>query len=155
MNHNEANRSCDGCALCCKLLAIPWMNSPEGEYCSKCDKGCTIYKTRPKECENFDCLWLGHKVLGEDLRPDRCGVMFELYKEEKTVIGMVDDGNWKEGNVKLLINQMLSDKYVVWIIEGKEKHLLLPENVSEEEAKERAKEAWRRRVWQPQHIHTI
>lgn len=147
---------CGDCTLCCTLLPIKEMKSPAGKTCIACrNNKCNIYNTRPQECKDFKCLWLTSPVLGEDLRPDKCGVMFELCPEEKTVIALIARKNWKKENTKLLINQMLHDGYIVWIIDGKAKHLLLPEDVSEETAHANLKAAWRRKAWPLQAIPTI
>src|SRR5262249_40538218 len=53
-------------------------------WCQHCDvgKGCRIYDQRPKLCADFACLWLqshqrpGEKGMADDLRPDRCKVVF-------------------------------------------------------------------------------
>jgi uncharacterized protein len=44
--------NCDSCALCCKLLAIPEIEKPAGQWCKHCTKtrGCDVYETRPEPC---------------------------------------------------------------------------------------------------------
>lgn len=44
-----AGRSCAGCTLCCKLLAVEALAKPRAKWCPHCDskQGCTIYETRP------------------------------------------------------------------------------------------------------------
>lgn len=56
----DAPRSCGECSLCCKILAIPEVDSPAGTYCRHAKKGCgcQIYQTRPEPCRVFECLWL-------------------------------------------------------------------------------------------------
>ena len=70
---------CDGCTLCCKYLPVPWMSSPAGEYCIECEPGvgCKIEATKPAECAAFACMYNQMPVCSPDLRPDRCGVIFE------------------------------------------------------------------------------
>jgi hypothetical protein len=38
--------------------------------------GCGIYERRPPVCRRFACAWLSAENLPEELRPDRCGVLF-------------------------------------------------------------------------------
>jgi len=52
---------CDGCTHCCTHLDIPSMDSPVGYTCTQCDKGCTIYDTRPAECVSFNCVYNHNK----------------------------------------------------------------------------------------------
>ena len=141
-------RECGECTLCCILPPIPSMNSPAGEVCSACKNSkCSIYKDRPQECKDFNCIWLLSPVLGEELRPDKCGTVFELYEGQKTVVALAENESWKTGELHKLISQMLIDGYVVWVMQGKERNLLLPNNMTEEEATIKLKDAWRNRLW--------
>lgn len=95
---------------------------------------------------DFNCLWKQSPVMGEDLRPDVCGVIFELYPEDKTIVAMVDEGrDWDTGGCKELISQMLRDEYVVWVEDGS-KNLLLPEGTTEAEAHSRLMAVYERKV---------
>lgn len=73
-------------------MRIPTISKPEYQPCpNQCEKGCSIYATRPKECAEYSCHWLaeinvlvplqkGHSlfpVLKEEERPDKCGVLLE------------------------------------------------------------------------------
>ena len=68
---------CGECTLCCTLLPIEWLDKPAGETCVHCDGGCLIHDTKHHECASFECSWLQSNVDNPDLRPDRCGVIFE------------------------------------------------------------------------------
>lgn len=72
--------SCGNCDLCCKVFNIEPTNSPKGEYCKHCKKGCTIYDHRPDVCRGFQCGFLAGNWRKE-LRPDKCGVMIQHTKE--------------------------------------------------------------------------
>jgi hypothetical protein len=78
------------------------------------------------------------------MRPDRLGSMFDAYHEEKLVIVTVTRGDWKEGSTSKLIQKISQDGYVVWVMDGRDRHLLLPEGVTKEEGISRAEKAWRR-----------
>jgi hypothetical protein len=74
---------CDGCTLCCKLLDIKETDSKPGEYCKHCEPGvgCKIYNERPEPCRIFECAWKQMKHAGEELRPDKCNVLFEKWSD--------------------------------------------------------------------------
>lgn len=54
-----------------------------GDWCPHCEvgKGCKVYDSRPKDCENYACMWLqlreAGKPISDDLRPDRCKVIVD------------------------------------------------------------------------------
>lgn len=142
---------CGECTLCCLLLSIPWMDSAEGELCQHCSPGigCNIFADAPEKCKEFECLWKQSPVMGEDLRPDNCGIVFEAYHEEQTVVALVDGHKpdaWTKGEPKKLISMMLMDGYLVWILIGEERNLLLPEGKTEKQAIAQAEKAWKRRM---------
>ena len=81
---------CGDCAVCCYHCNVPEMKSPAGEMCSKnTGTGCSIYESRPDVCKPFECLWLSQEQIPDELRPDRCGVMFEIPFGSDTWIGYV------------------------------------------------------------------
>ena len=83
-------QKCDECTLCCKLLEIPETESKPNEWCKHCDNGCSIYQDRPDGCREFECAWLQMDNVGIEMRPDKCGVIFEKFAD--TVIMGVTDG---------------------------------------------------------------
>lgn len=72
-------QDCGRCTLCCKLLRIESTNSIQGEFCQYChpEKGCWIYEDRPEECRTFLCSYVQMEVVKPEMRPDRCGIVFE------------------------------------------------------------------------------
>jgi hypothetical protein len=71
---------CDGCTLCCKLIAVPWMNSPPGEWCRECNinVGCKIYDNGiSDDCRNYKCVYNDLDNPPIELRPDKCKIIFE------------------------------------------------------------------------------
>ena len=64
-------RSCEGCTLCCKVLAIAELAKPQGQECVHCDTGhgCRIYDRRPEPCREFYCSFLLSPALGEEWKP--------------------------------------------------------------------------------------
>jgi hypothetical protein len=83
----------------------------------------------------------------EELRPDKCGVMFEAYHAEQVVVAQVEPGRpdaWKSDEPRKLIDQMIRDRYVVWVLVGKIRYLFLPEGTTEADARKRAEKAYKR-----------
>lgn len=66
-------RSCGGCTLCCKLLAIDVLAKPRGRWCQHCNpkRGCTIYADRPEPCRGFHCGYLRLPDLDERWKPSK------------------------------------------------------------------------------------
>lgn len=66
-------RACGDCALCCKVMAIEELSKPAGQWCRHCKpgRGCQVYRRRPRECRDFNCLWLIDERFGPHWRPNR------------------------------------------------------------------------------------
>tara|TARA_R110001606_G_scaffold338829_1_gene486884 strand:- start:2643 stop:3065 length:423 start_codon:yes stop_codon:yes gene_type:complete len=85
-----ANRECGDCTQCCqgnlvlKIFDQRWTGRPcqfVGE------KGCTIYKDRPKDpCKDFKCGWLGDTdyVFPEWMKPDKSGLIL-MWKKRNSI----------------------------------------------------------------------
>jgi hypothetical protein len=144
-------KQCGNCTACCKLLAVPALDKPPNVKCAhvQMGKGCRIYDKRPQECRNFNCLWLQSPVLGWDLKPNQCGVVFETFMEDRLVLALVAEHRpkaWMSGNPRKLILQMLNDGFAVWVLSGGEKHMLLPPGQTEEDIRQRTLKAAQREV---------
>jgi Fe-S-cluster containining protein len=72
-------RQCGSCGLCCKLVGIKDLNKPMNQWCKhwKRGLGCTVYESRPVECDRFTCLWLSGKIPGR-LKPMKTGIIAYL-----------------------------------------------------------------------------
>lgn len=79
------NRECGECTVCCRVLMIddPELQKPPGVMCANCKAGagCQIYESRPAPCRGFFCGWRVMPELGDELRPDRSGIMVRLMRE--------------------------------------------------------------------------
>jgi hypothetical protein len=72
-------RECGECIACCKFVEIPELKKPADVLCQHCTgHSCGIYDSRPSICRSWYCVWRVEKELSDELRPDRCGVMFSL-----------------------------------------------------------------------------
>ena len=76
-------RPCGGCVLCCKVMHVPSIDKPEGQWCPHCKRtggptsGCSIYLDRPRECAEFNCLWRLGFFRDKD-RPDKVKCVFSV-----------------------------------------------------------------------------
>jgi len=140
-------RECGECSLCCEIPPVPAIKKPANHRCQFWDKGCNLYPDHPGQCKTFLCLWMQNDKLPERLKPDQCGVMFEIHREEKVVLALVDPFRpdaWQQSSVHRLIRRMVLDGYVVWVVVGTKKRLMLPEGVSESDARRKVEAIWRR-----------
>jgi hypothetical protein len=66
-------RSCKGCTLCCKVLAIAELEKPRATWCRHCDvkAGCKIHGAHPTECKDFYCGYLTNAALDERWAPTK------------------------------------------------------------------------------------
>lgn len=74
-------RECGECIACCKFVEInePELKKPVDVLCKHCTgHSCSIYDSRPSVCRGCYCVWRVEKDLPDDMRPDKCGVMFSL-----------------------------------------------------------------------------
>jgi hypothetical protein len=80
-------RSCGTCTLCCKLLNVPEVEKPLGEWCRYCDKGvgCTIYADRPRRCRDFFCGYLQSANLSDEWHPVRARFLITREGDELTL----------------------------------------------------------------------
>ena len=88
-------RTCNGCTLCCKIVSVLELEKPSMTWCQHCDigKGCKIYDSKPKSCKSFDCLWLVNEWIPEELRPDRCNIVFEGLYGVPVVLALLNEGH--------------------------------------------------------------
>jgi hypothetical protein len=146
-------KECGDCSLCCKLIEVPPLEKPANQWCQHCTKrSCAIYEKRPTICHSFDCLWKVSHVLGDELQPSKCKVVFEVFHPERIVLAMVDPDRpraWGTGEPLKLIQRMVHDGYAVWVTIGPNRHLLLPEGDTEGAAWGRSLKARERMGWQP------
>ena len=93
---------CGGCSLCCKVMGVVELKKPGGVWCEHAEPlaacgGCTVHASRPPTCRDFECVWLqsqhrrhGESAMPQELRPDRCGVIFDVLKDGAGLVAHVD-----------------------------------------------------------------
>ena len=88
----QTAKACNGCGMCCYFLPFPGSGSVADKMCKHFSliSGCTKYEKRPDSCSEYQCLWMKDYKFPMNIKPDVCGVMFDLPKYAKTIIAYVD-----------------------------------------------------------------
>jgi len=121
-------RTCGTCTLCCKVLGVDEASTPRSAWCRHCDKksGCKIYDQRPSACREFICLWLVDTSVPDDLRPDKCKVVFYA-NEHDYFVADCDPGYphaWLDPRVQMMIDNIVDEFGEIYVKAGaNEKHL--------------------------------
>jgi len=129
------DKKCGECSLCCLMTHTPEFRRPVGVWCQHCKQGegCTIYTVRPESCVNYKCMWL-MEDWPEFLRPDKCGVLFDVLRNHKTVVAITArPGAWREEPAYNTILHLLKEDRGVYAVDGEEKNLLVPEGRTPEQ----------------------
>src|SRR5262249_23038798 len=75
-------RECGRCTVCCKVpkIDVPELKKLAGVLCEHCVEGggCRIYANRPPVCKGWYCGWRRMSSLGDEWRPDRCGILINI-----------------------------------------------------------------------------
>ena len=81
-------RSCEGCTMCCKLMAVADLEKPRGTWCSHCNqkRGCTIYDTRPEPCRAFYCGYLRLAQLDERWKPAKAKFLVNFEESSNRIV---------------------------------------------------------------------
>lgn len=106
-----SGRTCGTCSLCCTVLAVVDLRTPEhpdgkeqNTRCAHLRRGaiggsCSIYAERPTSCAEFSCLWLtGH--LPADLKPEKIRAVADVNATGDVLVFHVapaDRGAWRKG----------------------------------------------------------
>lgn len=117
---------CGECTLCCKLLQLNTVPSAIGEVCRHCTMGagCNIYETRPNECREFRCMWLQMENAGIEMRPDKCGILFDKMSDD-VICARLEEGKKLKPLVMGQINAFIDEGYSVLIFRGMESKCFL------------------------------
>lgn len=107
---------CGDCTLCCELLPIKWLDKPANTPCINCVAGCLIHNTKDPECDGFECAWLQSGVDNDDLRPDKCGVIFEK-TDNGEFFGTVVPGGKISDMARRQMNNFVDQGYTVRLSE--------------------------------------
>lgn len=129
-------RECGSCSLCCKVLDVPAVYKPAGQWCRhfRAGSGCDIHQLRPKPCREFSCLWLAEDWLGDEWKPSTSkfvmaweydGECLTIYPDPKS------PNSWKlepyYSVLKQLAARHLSENRLVMVVETSRRLLVLPD----------------------------
>src|SRR5262249_51562581 len=79
VNERRDQRECGACKACCTVLGVTELHKPVNVECEHiCNAGCAIYDERPRTCRDWSCDWKNGLIPGDEMRPDKVGVMFDL-----------------------------------------------------------------------------
>lgn len=114
---------CGECTMCCKLLGVEEIGKAPNQWCGHCaiGSGCQIYATRPKSCQEFECLWLQTPDMPEELRPDRSKVVLWMTTDNKRLIAGVDPARpdaYKEGMMGRTLDVLIEKGLDVIVVNG-------------------------------------
>ena len=117
--------NCGSCTMCCKLLGVKELTKPMNSWCTHCavGHGCKIYDTRPRSCQEFECLYLQHKnkdpLTPVVLRPDKSKVVIwelDSTRGDRVIKANVDPGHpmaWQDDPVHKLLVWFAKNGYTV------------------------------------------
>lgn len=122
-------QDCVGCGMCCYIPEIPELDKECYSECSKCsdDRLCLSYDQRPEACKSYKCYWAVND-LSDNLRPDKCGVMFEKVENFPIYAAFLLPHRpeaWEEPNVLGIIELLISQGNSVVIGNGPNKQILV------------------------------
>lgn len=116
---------CGGCTACCKNLELHEIPSVIGETCKHCTTtGCEIYDTRPKECQEFQCMWVQMENAGEELRPDKSGIIFSRSSDD-VISARLDEDRLLNSLTLGQIQAFNNEGFSVVVFRGKEQKFYL------------------------------
>jgi hypothetical protein len=87
-------RNCGTCSLCCKVLAVPELNKPAGQWCIHAvpGSGCSYHAERPQGCRRFFCSWRLDPNLGPEWKPEVSRFVLSADPDRRALVVMVDPG---------------------------------------------------------------
>src|SRR5947207_2583886 len=127
---------CGTCTKCCELMPVAELNKPGFTHCQfeglhpPITLGCAIYANRPAPCRIWSCWWLMNDDWPDELKPERCGVVFDgtpqtvpIYgADHQAVNAWVSSGHeWDFRDVPLIkwvVGSMPENVVMLWHLEG-------------------------------------
>ena len=129
-------RACGACTLCCKVYALPELEKPPGVWCRHCGpgKGCAIHDSLPRQCLQFNCLWMTDGNMPDAWRPDQARFVLSIFPTNGFVYGQVDAGSpgaWRRqpyfDGLKGMARTLLQERRHVIMFVGDEATLVMPD----------------------------
>jgi hypothetical protein len=132
-----AIRGCDGCTLCCKVMAVRELPKPAGTWCQHCKAGtgCGIYDGRPAECRTFMCGYLQLPALSEAWKPSASRLIVSSELMENRINIHVDPGRpdaWRRepfyAEIKQWSRRITPERGQVVVMIGERSIVILPDH---------------------------
>lgn len=133
-------RVCGDCTACCTHLTVnsPDFAKPAGVPCVHLGAGgCTIHAVRPTICRTWFCVWRRFADLGDELRPDRSGLLVSLNfvaKPQNLFEGVAINVRLlpgsdaiANGRAAAVLDRLSEELVPVWFSDGAEKMLMHPD----------------------------
>jgi hypothetical protein len=100
---------------------MPWVESYAGDWCKHCDiaKGCKIWGEHPKECKEYYCMWVQQEKSSENMRPDRCGVIFDKIADDIILAKVDPDRKRLADDIKRQIKLFTNEGFSVVMVNQK------------------------------------
>lgn len=124
-------RECGDCTLCCTLLELHEVASKIDETCRHCNNGCEIHDSKPDECKTYQCMWSQMETVGDELRPDKCGIIFDRASND-VITARLEKGKLMNPFVSGQVNAFINEGFSVNIFRGKEMKTFLNDNHTQE-----------------------
>jgi hypothetical protein len=130
-------RGCDGCTLCCKVVAVRKLGKPAGVWCKHCrvGTGCGIYSERPQECADYECGYLVLPGLGAEWKPSLSRLILSREVSENRLNIHVDPGRpdaWRKqpyyAKLKQWAEAAMPERGQVTVMIGERTIVILPEH---------------------------
>lgn len=129
-------RECGSCSLCCKVLDVPSIYKPAGQWCKHfaAGEGCSIHQLRPKKCREFSCLWLTEDWLGDEWKPSNAKFVL-MWEYDGECLSILPDpkmpNSWRAepyySAFKALAEKHFSENRLVMVVETNRRILLTPD----------------------------
>jgi hypothetical protein len=142
-------RACGSCSLCCKTMDVAALSKPAGAWCKFCTvngqmngrvsgKGCSQHMLRPKQCREFQCVWLMDGRLGPEWKPDTAKFVLASEYGGRVLSVMVDakqPNAWKSEPYRRVLKEMtvrqMSEGKIVMIVTDTKRYIMLPDTEAE------------------------
>ena len=128
-------RSCSGCTVCCKVMAIQDLAKPPMQWCPHCTPGtgCKIYDARPLECRAFHCEYLLSPQMGEAWAPVRSRMVVVVIRATGGITVHVDPARrdaWRKqpyyGDLKAWAATLYPQKRHLVVVQGEDVIAVMP-----------------------------
>jgi hypothetical protein len=129
-------RECGSCSLCCKVLPVPTLYKPAGQWCKHfaAGTGCSIHQLRPKSCRSFECLWLQEEWLDDSWKPNACKFVMAYEYDGQALVIYPDNKTpsaWRaepyQTVLRALAERHAGENRLVMIHEPKRRLILMPD----------------------------